>query len=109
MEEQLNSSKGNELRDSGIKQALKTTEKQNCNWSDSAYDFLLGYTKTNANFMAEDVRVASEGTVTEPISKRAWGAIFVKAKKNSIIKSVGFGNVKNPKAHRTPATLWEVI
>jgi hypothetical protein len=98
--------KGNELRDLGINQSLENAGEK---WGAIAYSFLLKYTKENKTFMAEDVRVASEGFVPEPPSKRAWGAIFVMAKKNKIITSVGFSNVKNPKAHRTPATLWAVV
>lgn len=108
MEEQLNLFKGNYLRDKGIKQSFENAEDKNDKWGKYAYSFLLEYIKSNKRFMAEDVRVASKGVVPEPPSKRAWGAIFVSAKKNKLIKSIGFGNVKNPKAHRTPATLWEV-
>jgi len=108
MEKQLNLLKGNELRDMGINQSLENAENTNENWGECAYSFLLKYTKTNKTFMAEDVRVDSEGIVPEPPSKRAWGAVFVMAKKNKLINSIGFRNVKNPKAHRTPATLWEV-
>lgn len=108
MEEQLNLFEGNRLRDIGINQYLENAEDKIEKWGEHAYHFLLGYVKTNETFMAEDVRVASEGIVPEPPSKRAWGAIFVMAKKNELIRSIGFGNVKNPKAHRTPATLWAV-
>lgn len=100
---------GKKLRDEGIKKSYDNAENKNNEWGKFAYLFLLEYIKTNKEFMAEDVRVASEGIVSEPPSKRAWGAIFVLAKKNKIIKSIGFCSVKNPKAHRTPATLWAVI
>jgi len=105
MKEQLNLFEGNKLRDLGIEQSFENAGEK---WGSLAYSFLLQYIKKNDKFMAEDVRVASEGIVPEPPSKRAWGAIFVMAKKNKIIKSIGFSNVKNPKAHRTPATLWAV-
>lgn len=108
MVEQLNIFEGNKLRDMGIDQSFENAEYKNVNWGDGAYSFLLEYIKTNDTFMAEDVRCASSGAVPEPPSKRAWGAIFVKAKKNKLINSIGFGNVKNPTAHRTPATLWTV-
>jgi len=108
MKEQLNLFEGNKLRDLGIEQSFENAESKCGKWGSLAYSFLLQYIKENDKFMAEDVRAASEGIVPEPPSKRAWGAIFVMAKKNKIIKSIGFGNVKNPKAHRTPATLWAV-
>jgi len=107
MQEQLNLIKGNELRDLGINESFNNAQNKNESWGASAYSFLLEYIKNHKRFMAEDVRVASEGIVPEPPNKRAWGAIFVMAKRDNIIKSIGFSNVKNPNAHRTPATLWE--
>lgn len=108
MESQLNPKKGTELRDIGIERSLANAEDKNENWANEAYSFLLRYSKDNKVFMAEEVRVASEGTVPEPPSKRAWGGIFLSARKSGLIKAIGFGSVKNPKAHRTPATIWEV-
>jgi hypothetical protein len=108
MQQQLDLFKGKELRDIGINQSLETAEKNCENWGQRAYSFLLKYIQTNNTFMAEDVRVASEGYVPQPPSKRSWGSVFVKAKKNKIITSLGYDNVKNPKAHGTPATLWSV-
>jgi len=105
---QLDLFQGNKLRDLGINQSFQNAESNSEKWGVLAYSFLLKYIKENDTFMAEDVRVASKGFVPEPPSRRAWGAIFVMAKKNNVIKSIGFSSVKNPKAHRTPATLWAV-
>lgn len=102
-----NIKKGNELRDLGINKSFTNANNQHKKWGSLAYSFLLKYIKENKKFMAEDVRLASYSEVPEPPSQRAWGHIFVTAKKNKMIKPVGFGFVKNPKAHRTPATLWE--
>lgn len=94
------------LRDRGIQQATDHAGRQ---WSDQAYDFLLKFLKTNTTFMAEDVRTASIGFVPEPPSKRAWGGIIVRAAKQGLIQKVGFRNVKNAKAHCTPAAVWESL
>ena len=106
MKNQLNLLEGRNLRDQGIKRSLETADTKSEKWSSRAYLFLLEYIKSNKEFMAEDVRVASNGVVPIPANNRAWGAIFVMAKKNNIINSNGYSCVKNPKAHRTPATLW---
>lgn len=98
---------GRELRDLGIKKAIYNAN-ENYNWSELAYKFLVLYTKSNKEFMAEQVRRASIGIVPLPPSNRAWGAIFVQASKSKIIKRIGYKEVTNPKAHRTPATLWAV-
>ena len=105
MKKKLDLFKSRNLRDQGIQQSLNTAEIHSEKWGTKAYHFLLEYIKSNKEFMAEDVRVASDGIVPPPISKRAWGAIMVLAKKNNIIYSKGYSCVKNPKAHRTPATL----
>lgn len=107
--QQLDLFKSIQLRDKGIEQAIDNAEATHDNWGDLAYSFLIGYAMLHTQFMAEDVRVSSIGIVPEPPSKRAWGGVFVRAKKSGLIKSVGFGCVKNPKAHRTPATVWEVV
>ena len=99
---------GQQLRDIAIFQSMENADKQNYKWTYYAYQFLLNYIKSNKEFMAEDVRIASGGIVPEPPNKRAWGGIFVKAVKSGLIKRKGFMNVKNAKAHCTPATLWEV-
>ena len=106
MESQLNLFEGRKLRDEGIERAEEHANK-NYTWSDFAFSFLEGYICFHKRFMAEDVRVASSGIVPSPPSKRAWGAVFVKAVKLNLIRRVGYQSVKNPKAHCTPATIWE--
>ncbi len=97
---------GQILRDAGISQSLDNADSKIDNWSNIAYSFLIYYSKINKEYMAEDVRTASANIVPEPPSKRAWGGIFAKAKKNNLIERIGYGNVKNPNAHCTPATIW---
>ena len=93
----------------GIKKAVTHANVEVNGWSDQAYNYLLDYTKTHKEFMVEEVRESSKGIVPIPPSTRAWGGIVVKASKAGVIKRKGFKNVKNVKAHCTPATLWEVI
>ena len=109
MKEQLNIFSGEELRDIGIKKSFDNANDKFENWGEIAYDFLLQYIKRNYAFLTEDIRIASADIVPEPPSKRAWGAVILKAKKAGLIRKIGFRNVKNPKAHCTPATLWKKI
>ena len=109
---------GTQLRDKGIKQALDSANDAHEKWSEKAYKFLVNYIKSNKRksvkqpsfkrFMTEDVRLASEKEIPIPPSNRAWGGIVVKASKAGLISRVGFSNVKNVKAHKTPATVWRV-
>ena len=99
---------GAELRDKGIKKALDSANNTHDKWSEKAYDFLLKYIKYQNQFMTEDVRVASEKAIPKPPSNRAWGSVILKAAKSGLIHRVGFANVKNAKAHKTPASVWRV-
>ena len=99
---------GAELRDKGIKKALDNANNTHDRWSDKAYDFLLKYIKYQYEFMTEDVRVASEKAIPKPPSNRAWGSVILRASRSGLINRVGFANVKNAKAHKTPASVWRV-
>lgn len=96
-----------QAHDAGINLAVSHADAICEGWSDLASDFLLEYIKTHSVFMAEEVRIASEWVVPEPPHTRSWGAIFVRASKAGYIKRIGYKQTNNPKAHRTPATLWE--
>jgi len=101
---------GAQLRDKGIKQAIDHADQKDSKWSEKAYKFLTAYIGScGRDFMVEDVRRAADWAgLTEPPSKRAWGGIIVRAKKAGLISRAGFRQVKNPKAHCTPATVWKV-
>lgn len=97
---------GQELRDLGIQQSIDSANSKIENWSEIAYNYLLEYVKDHSEFMIEDLRNSSVGIVPIPPSNRAWGGVAVKS---GIIERKDFRNVKNPKAHYTPATLWKVL
>ena len=99
---------GTQLRDKGINQAIDNADDTHERWSEKAYKFLTNWIKTQYEFMTEDVRLASEKEIPLPPSNRAWGGIVIRASKAGLISRVGFSNVKNVKAHRTPATVWRV-
>ena len=104
---------GLQLRDKGIKKAIDNANDTHDKWSDKAYKFLLDYIKYGEGrdqyeFMTEDVRVASEKAIPKPPSNRAWGSVILRASRSGLINRVGFANVKNAKAHKTPASVWRV-
>tara|TARA_Y100000296_G_scaffold78310_1_gene100863 strand:+ start:357 stop:668 length:312 start_codon:yes stop_codon:yes gene_type:complete len=99
---------GIELRDKGIKKAINNANDTHDKWSDKAYSFLTKWIKTQYEFMTENARTASEKEIPKPPSNRAWGGIILRASRAGLIYRVGFSNVKNAKAHSTPASIWRV-
>ena len=99
---------GSQLRDKGIKKAIDNADNTHNKWSDKAYKFLTGYIKSHHEFMTEDLRMASEKEIPKPPSNRAWGGIILRAVRAGLIVRDRFSNVKNAKAHKTPATVWRV-
>ena len=70
---------GSQLRDKGINQAINNANNKHNKWSNKAYKFLVNYIKSHHEFMAEDVRVASEEELPKPPSNRAWGGLIIRA------------------------------
>ena len=99
---------GSQLRDKGIKKAIDNANDTHEKWSDKAYKFLVNYIKSQDEFMTEDLRLASEKEIPKPPSNRAWGGIILRAVRAGLIIRDRFSNVKNVKAHKTPATVWRV-
>ena len=99
---------GSQLRDKGIKKAINNANDTHDKWSDKAYNFLTKWIKTHYEFMTEDLRKASEKEIPKPPSNRAWGGIILRAVRAGLITRDRFSNVKNAKAHKTPATVWRV-
>lgn len=101
------------LRDRGIEASKENADMKIDKWSSRAFELLNIFIQRMPNddlFMAEDVRLfASKEGLEEPPSKRAWGYVIVKAARSGLIVSAGYREVKNPFAHRTPATLWKRI
>lgn len=101
--------KGNTLKKQGINKAITSADIKNSNWSEIAYSFLKEFIKNNDEFMVEEVRIASKDIVPEPPSKRAWGSIILKAKKENLVKHIKYNQVQNPSAHMANASVWKRI
>lgn len=91
----------------GIKRAEDKANAVHENWSEKAFDFLVGYIKINPVFQVEDVRFASQGVIPMPHSQRSWGAIIRRAVYQGLIWQDGFAKTKSAKSHRTPAAVWK--
>lgn len=103
---------GTYLKEEGIQTAVSNADRKIPGWSIMAMKLFVEFLQASpkigdGTFMTEDVRAyALAKGLPNPPSKRAWGSIIVKAKKNRIIKFVGYDQVNNPKAHRANAARW---
>lgn len=103
---------GDQLKENGMNKALTSAEDKTEHWGAIAYQLLESFISQKGSgfhFMTEDIRAASEGVIPEPPSKRAWGAVITKAKREKLIEHSGYGQVKNPKAHKANASVWVVL
>jgi hypothetical protein len=108
---QLDIFQSGKAKDAGMQRAVDHADLVNPCWSDQAYDLLLKFLSIHVGaFQAEEVRsYAAMIDFPLPPSNRAWGAIIVRAVKAGIIKRVGYAPVRNIKAHKTPASLWQQV
>ncbi len=97
---------GEQLRDAGINKAINHANSVTENWGDKAYVLFLQFIVDRTNFKCEDFREWVKDKIDEPPSNRAFGAVIVRAAKAGKIKRIGFVNVTNPKAHKTPVSFW---
>ncbi|NDB65562.1 MAG: hypothetical protein EB168_07840 [Euryarchaeota archaeon] len=97
--------RGAALRDAGMQAAASNAEANSSGWQERAIQCVRDFPQDE--FLTEDVRQwAHNNGLEEPPHARAWGAVMANARRLGIIYSVGYRKVRNPKAHRTPATLW---
>lgn len=96
----------------GIERAAKNANRKHGDWIDKAYAFLISWLykqPSKHKFMLEEVRAAATGFVPEPPDNRAWGAVSQKAKKDKLIKCVGWGQTSSKKSHRCPSAIWQKL
>ena len=106
MSEQLDIFESAKRRDSGIARAINHAGKP---WADTALQYVDEFIKCigAGDFMMEDVANWAYGHGLErPPHARAWGAIALKAQSRGFIRKVGYGQVKNIKAHRANASVY---
>jgi hypothetical protein len=104
----------NKLRDEGMALAVDSANARHPIWSLRAIESLKRFLLISISasvFMTEEFRQWAENfdNLPTPPSGRAYGAVMIKAVKMRLITSYGYAKTTNPKAHRTPATLWREL
>jgi len=79
------------------------------NWTARAYTMLGGLCIlciiSKRGTLGEDIRSkAYEHGLDRPPDERAWGPVFARAKRDGILRRVGFGKAKT--SHLSPKSLW---
>lgn len=96
---------GELFKQQGMNRAVNNAERHHVAWGDQALAMLKQFPQSR--FQAEELRLwAYRQGLPEPPHGRAWGSVMVKAKNMGLIQCIGYQNVRNPRAHKTPAALW---
>lgn len=86
-------------RDDGIERAVDHAEAVRAGWKKRARGYLLEYIAMHgrdAEFLAEAVREWAEVRgMDAPPDARAWGHVFIAAKREKVIKGVGVERAKS--------------
>lgn len=92
-------------RDAGMAQAFDHAERDEPDWGDIAYSFLVTFAHRHREFISEDVSDATKETeFPQPPTDRAWGAVYLRASKRGIIEKVGIG--RSRRRHASICPLW---
>lgn len=97
------------LAERGMQAAVENANRSSRDWSlRAAALFTIFVKKQGAEpFMTEDVRDWAESVgLPSPPDRRAWGAVATAARREGLVRSLGYAPQKSRNAHRAPKTLW---
>lgn len=101
---------GRTLKEAGMKRSLATAERVNPGWGEKCFAWLKVFIADQEGpFKVEAFREWGKNVIPSPPSLRAFGPIVSRAKKEGLIKHVGYTQVENPKAHRATSSLWQRV
>ncbi len=94
----------------GATRAADHADRVHATWTDRAYAYLMLWAKSHGDksFLAEEVRLQAElaqGYVAPPDS-RAWGAVFMSAKRNGVLTVAGYAPSES--SNGSPKCLWRL-
>lgn len=108
-EVQLNIDFARKARNKGMQKAKDSADNRTPSWSDRAYVILQEFIQIRRDkFMAEELRkfAYEQAGLPNPPSERAWGTVMRRACFAELIACVGYGKVKNVKAHQANSAVW---
>jgi len=102
---------GKSLAITGMNLAAESAENKKPGWADGAFELFKEFLflRGEIPFRAEEFRRYAEArdcTAPEGTSKRVFAMIIVKAKKQGMIKHIGYDQTHDPKSHSANCSLW---
>jgi hypothetical protein len=93
-------------RQVGMARATAHAEADHEGWSDHAFAFLTRYAAAHDTFMGwQVVQAARDSGAVPEASRKAWGAIFVRAATAGVITKAGYA--PDPNRNQNPAPVWQ--
>jgi hypothetical protein len=93
-----------------IKRAVDHADREVADWSDRAAQSLKAYIAAHRGerFTSPQVRAwAYEQGLPQPPTNMAWGGIFLRASKQSLIRRAGYTQYGDATMHRQSVAVWE--
>gem|GEM_PF-2595880 len=110
----FNQQQGKDLAVIGMNLPKETAERKEPGWSDRAFylfkEFLL--LKGDTPFRGEEFInycYVNDCHAPEGTSQRVFAAIIIRAKKEGLIKHIGYTQTHDPKSHRANCSEWKKI
>lgn len=104
--------KGDQLKEEGIRRAKEHADDVEPRWSDQAYEAVMNWVRqqpAGTTFVAFDVRERVRGVVPEPPNLRAWGSVFQRVIRSGAVKFAGHVISPDPVTHSCPVRQWRIV
>lgn len=81
-------------------------DKAGDTWKERAYAAFVDYANSHDAFTTEEVRQSAVGLGSPP-DDRAWGQVALRAKREGVVKSVGWVRANSKSVHGMVVTQWK--
>ena len=90
----------------GHEMAERAADHAGEEWKEIAFNAFRRHAEKHWEFLTEDVRRANPD-LPPPPDTRAWGQVALRAKREGIVRALGYAQTSSKTAHGCPATKWE--
>jgi hypothetical protein len=94
-------------RDQGMQRVAARADRASHAWNALAFMALEKHARTHAQFMTEDVRVAS--AIPDPPDRRAWGPVAHRAVVAGIVAVIEYKRQRSVTCHGSPKPLYRSL